>query len=58
MPEITALSTEKRWYCRTFLATFLAPAAGRTSRELMTKSPTQVMDRVTARATAEVKSHS
>ena len=53
-----ALSSDRLVYCRRLPETFRAVAPGRISRELMTKSPTQVMVRVTTTATAQLNSAS
>ena len=39
-PETRAIATEYRWYCLILLEIFLAAAAGRTSIELIIRTPT------------------
>ena len=55
MPENNAAKTEYVWYCRKFLATFLAAAPGRTNREFKISRPTQEIASVTITAIATVK---
>ena len=52
IPAKSAKRMQNRWYCRRFLATFLAAAPGSTKREFRIKRPTQEMLSVTTMAMA------